>query len=528
MFPRKSHWLTLLITLSYLSSLTASEKSKLPYPKLVVGIHIDQLESDYLHWFMDGFCEDGFKKLLTEGSVYPQVSYQLARKDNASTTASIVCACPPRYHGIIAESYYDRRQNNLVSVMSDANYLGNYTNDRYSPKSIKTSTIADELKQATNHSAKVYSLGLNAEACLISGGQYADGVFWRDNQSGLWCSSTYYPSMPRWIENVNDFRIRNKDYDKMVWQPKYPIGKYVHMPHQKPNLIFHYSLANIPLMADKVKQYKLTPMANEELCRMAIELIGIERLGQDDVPDLINLHFHLAHSQSDNQAQAALETQDLYFRLDEDIALLLNELDRKIGLEHVLIYLTGSGEIKYPVDTNVASFYPDRTASLLNLYLGAKYGSDAWIEGYSDTEIYLDKKLIEDKGLDYAQICQDAALFLTEVEGVEQVFVAKDFNFRNHPYDVFQNSHYAQRSGDLILRLQQGRNIEWSQYPHYNKQLRYNKEHTLLIFYGQNSPAQIIQSEVSLFDIAPTICHRLYIRPPTANIGRILPEFMLP
>ena len=165
----------------------------------------------------------------------------------------------------------------------------------------------------------------------------------------------------------------------------------------------------------------------------------------------------------------------------------------------------------------------ETSAALLNMYLGAKYGSKQWVEGYSDTEIYLDKALIQENGLDYEQLCRDAAIFLTDVEGVEQVFVGQDFNFRNNPHDAYQNAHYAPRSGDLSIRLQQGRNIQWNAYPHFNKQLRYHKEHTMLIFYGNDTPQQIINTEVSLFDIAPTLCRRLYIRPPTANIGRILP-----
>lgn len=528
MFPRKAHWLSLLIAFSWLSQSMAAEKSKLPYPKLVVGIHIDQLEKEYLQWFMEGFGEDGFKKLLNEGCVYPQVAYEIARKDAASSVASIVCGCPPRYHGIIGESIYDRKLNALSSIMADADYLGNFTNERYSPKAIKTSTIADELKVATNHAAKVFSLGVNAEACIISGGQYADGVFWRDNQSGLWCSSTYYSAMPRWIENVNDFQLRDRKFDKMVWQPKYPLGKYIHMPHQKSSLIFHYSLAKLPAMSDRIKQFKQTPMANEELCRMAIDLIGIERLGQDKVPDLLNLHFNLGSHVAQHSQQSSLEIQDLYFRLDDDIAMLLKELDKKIGLEHVLIYVVGSAEATFPVDEQAASFYPDRTATLLNLFLSAKYGSGNWVQGYSDTDIYLNRLLIEQKSLPFENICREAALFLTEVEGVEQVFVGLDFNFQNQPDDYYQNSHYASRSGDLSLRLQQGRNIEWHSYPHYNQQLRYHQEHSLLIFYGHQVETQRIASEVSIFNIAPSICQELFIRPPTGNRGSILPNFMMP
>ena len=57
-------------------------------PRLVVGISIDQLRSDYLNAFMPLYGEGGFKRLLEQGQVYSNVQYQHVPIDRASAIAS--------------------------------------------------------------------------------------------------------------------------------------------------------------------------------------------------------------------------------------------------------------------------------------------------------------------------------------------------------------------------------------------------------------------------------------------------------
>ena len=79
-------------------------------PRLVVGITIDQLRSDYLNAFMPLYGEGGFKLLLEKGQVYSNVQYQHAPIDRASAIASIVTGTVPYNHGIIAEEWMNRTE----------------------------------------------------------------------------------------------------------------------------------------------------------------------------------------------------------------------------------------------------------------------------------------------------------------------------------------------------------------------------------------------------------------------------------
>ncbi|MDD3355881.1 MAG: alkaline phosphatase family protein, partial [Dysgonamonadaceae bacterium] len=117
-------------------------------PKLVIGITIDQLRGDYLENFKKNFSEKGFKRLLNEGVVYNQVSYNFPSLDKASTIATIYTGTVPFYHGIVNEKKISNQNFEEVSSFSDNNFMGNFTSEKLSPLPIKVSTITDELKIA--------------------------------------------------------------------------------------------------------------------------------------------------------------------------------------------------------------------------------------------------------------------------------------------------------------------------------------------------------------------------------------------
>ena len=515
--------LLLLLSLGLPALDASAQKALADCPRLVVGIHIDQLQEDYLRWFMEGFSEGGFKELFKKGVVYRQVSSSVDDPDDANVTAALVCGCPPCDNGIAALQWLDRQEGQLTSCVLDRRYSGNYTQATCSPKNLRVSTLGDELKKASSGDAKVFSIGLDPESCILSGGHQPNGVFWLDDATGHWCTSTFYGYMPRWIENINDFGHMEETVDKAVWTPRYPLGKYIYMPHQKKSLIFHYTLSS--LGADKGCRYKQTPMANTTVCRFASELIGVERMGQDDCPDLLNLHLSVGSALSGNDMEAALEMQDMYFRLDEDLAALFKDIDRKVGMEHTLVYVTSTGAPRQPAGgKDSPCFYPERCATLLNLYLGALYGNERWVLGCTDTQIYLDHKLINNKKADLVQMCRDAAVFLSEFEGVRQVCCGTDFLMGMRPADSRLADNFVKdRSGDLILRLETGRSLVWESRPSAGRQIQYAPEHQCLILYGAGTRPAEIWDEVQLTDVAPTLCRLLYIRPPTASRGKRLP-----
>lgn len=87
--------LSSLVALFSLTTLYAQSPAG-EVPKLVVGITIDQLRGDYLEMFRHTFGNKGFNRLLNNGLVYSNVTYDFPNLDKASTITTIFTGAYPR------------------------------------------------------------------------------------------------------------------------------------------------------------------------------------------------------------------------------------------------------------------------------------------------------------------------------------------------------------------------------------------------------------------------------------------------
>lgn len=105
-------------------------------PRLVIGVHIDQLDENYLEWFAGGFTEDGFRKVLQSGTHVTDVVYPSSQPDHAAAVASFITGASPRQNGITGSQWYDRSTGKRVSCIADTRFFRQlYSGQRFSEKS---------------------------------------------------------------------------------------------------------------------------------------------------------------------------------------------------------------------------------------------------------------------------------------------------------------------------------------------------------------------------------------------------------
>ena len=93
----------LLTSLITVLTFTGLQAQSLPAaPKLVVGLTIDQLRTDYLEAFSSLYGEKGFKRLWKEGRVFHNAEYTFCGIDRASAIAAIYSGTTPSMNGIIS------------------------------------------------------------------------------------------------------------------------------------------------------------------------------------------------------------------------------------------------------------------------------------------------------------------------------------------------------------------------------------------------------------------------------------------
>lgn len=221
----------------------------------------------------------------------------------------------------------------------------------------------------------------------------------------------------------------------------------------------------------------------------ALQLIVQEKLGQDSIPDILYLHYD---ANPDKNA----------------LTKLVSEIEKLIGKNQTLFVITSTGYeeeniteyVKYNIPTGV--YYTNRTANLLNMYLGALWGQGKYVEGTYRNQIYLNHQQLESKRISLTDATLKAKEFLLQMTGVKSV--------ATHLYE--------QHIGDLVVELNPG----WQmQNDDTHEQIKTNKSlaYFPIIFYGVNLPAQKVNTPVSIERIAATIAKTIRIRAPNACIA---------
>ena len=519
-------WLASLIAILTVNGLHAQQSAD--PPKLVISIVVDQLRGDYLQFFSPTFGERGFKRLMNEGVVYHWLEFGFPNLGPATSVATIYTGTYPYYHGIIADKNFDFESRREVSVIHDDTYLGNYTANRFSPLALLSSTLGDELKIVSGGKSDVFSIAPDAEEAVLSAGKYADAAFWLDDSNGKWATTTYYKNVPWYVDKYNTSQAIGNNSEK-VWAPA--LSFYNGFPYTQNTTPFKYTFSKSEY--DRFLKIKQSPFINMEITDLTATFFEYEDFGKRIYPDFLAITYYAGNYKYGNRYDDfGWEIQDIYYRLDKEIEKLLDLADKKVGLKNVLVILTSNGyydsAAKLPDGFQPqGEFYPNRCTSLLNMYLMAIYGSGNWVEGYYNEQIYLNKKLIENKNVNWNEILQKSAEFVARFSGVQDVTTAGQWFVDDAGRSVyFRRGMNKKLSGDIFIELQPG----WSVVnENQNNKTDYTRDKAIqspLIIFGGNIRKEQVYRTIQATEIAPTVAYILRIRSPNAAQDAPLQEFI--
>jgi hypothetical protein len=523
---RMNQWLTSLVAFIAASGLHAQQAAN--PPKLVISIVVDQLRDDYLHYFSPTFGAKGFKRLMNEGLVYHRVEFGFPNVGQASSVATIHTGAYPYFHGIVADKKYDFETLKEVSVVFDDNYIGNFTADHFSPLSLMSSTIGDELKIASEGRSDVFAIAPDAEEAILSAGHYADAAFWLDNYNGNWATTTYYKNVPWYIDRYNSNQTLSKN-SETTWIPSFV--SYDGFPYSKSLTPFKHIFSKKD--KDKYPKIKQSPFINTEITNLAATFFEYADFGKRTYPDFLSITYYAGNYLLAQQSEEfSWEIQDTYYRLDKEIERLLDLAEKKVGLNNVLVVLSSTGYYNYKNELPegfepTGKFYPDRCTALLNMYLMAIYGSGNWVQGYYHEQIYLNKKLIEDQKIDWNEILNKSAVFIAQFSGVQDVTTAAQWFVDDAGRAVdFRRGMHKKTSGDLFIELQPGWLTSYENRTEKTNNTRNTAVMSPLFFLGNNIKHAHVYRKIKATEIAPSITFVLRIRPPNACKEEVLEELV--
>lgn len=511
------------ITASLLAILPISEaaaQAMSSAPKLVVNITIDQLRSDYLEAFAPLYGKDGFKKLLSDGKVFTDPSYPFAHPDCASAVAAIVTGTSPYYNGIVGNRWLNRETLRPIFCVDDDKYNGLTTREKSSPKNLTTSTIGDELKVSTNGKALVYAIAPFREAAILEAGHAADGAYWINDESGYWCSTSYFQnSVPSWLSAFNSVYSPSVKIKSLVWQPENELsGNFSYFGGGGMNKPFSHKFSG----TKRFREYKTSGCVNEDVTELALQCVSSNGMGIDNTTDMLSITYYGGNFNHKTVTEYPMEIQDTYVRLDRDIAKIVSTLEKSIGLNNVLFVITSTGYSdeesanyeKYRVPSG--TFYINRTTNLLNLYFGAIYGQGNYVESCFRNEIFLNHKLFEQKRVNFVDALDRAHEFLLQAAGVNDVYTSQRLLLGGGTdINKIRNGYNPNCSGDIFVVTAPGwRLVNEDSQEDYLTRASFTQ--FPIIFYGAGTTGEKISTPVTIDRIAPTIAKSIRIRAPNA------------
>ncbi len=511
---------------------TAQRSGRIPSekPALIIGLVLDQMRPDQIYRYWDKFGDDGFRKLVDNGTVMRQAGFHYNNTQPAPGCATIATGAQPSVHGIVSDSWYEMLKDGLIHCTDDKSVKpvgGAFEQGQYSPHNILVSSLGDEIKLAGKDN-KVFSIGWSNECAIISGGHSANGAFWIDSRSGRWMTSSYYCEMlPGWLNKFNEKGFPDI-YLERIWEPLLPLEEYTGYAVNK-SISLPVDLERESRIDRNTRNYSMlrdTPYGNTMVLNMAMNLIYEEQMGKDEHVDYLIINLPAIGAVAKKYGRESVELEDAFLRLDQDIALLLSSLDEWVGKNRMLIYLTATHgmnqDIKYLKNAKMPAgeFDGNQALSLLRAYLNARFGRGNWVKSYYENQVFLNRSLIEDSRLSIDDIRNEVANFMIQFEAVAHAISATTITSSYFPGGInslLQNGYNAKRSGDVMIVLRSG----WSMKGQHREGTGYNYGRKVpLIWYGWKVRRKTIHREVDMSDIAPTISYFLDISVPDASTGK--------
>ncbi|ALR30987.1 nucleotide pyrophosphatase [Chryseobacterium sp. IHB B 17019] len=522
-----------------------NRNSQLERPKLVVGLVVDQMRWDYLYRFYGKYGNDGFKRLLNTGYSLNNVNIPYVPTVTALGHACIYTGSVPAIHGIAGNDWTDKETGQNVYCTTDENVkpvgTTNVKVGSHSPKNLWSTTISDELRLATNFQGKVIGVSLKDRASILPAGHTPNGAYWFDDSSGDFITSTWYMNdLPQWLKAFNSQNLA----DKLVangWNTLLPINQYTESSPDNSSWEGLLGSAKTPtfpysnLAADyqaRKDNIRYTPFGNTLTLKLAEASVEGEKLGSDDITDMLAVNLASTDYAGHKFGPNSIEVEDVYLRLDQDLAQFFSYLDSKVGKGQYTVFLSadhgGAHSVGFLQEHKIATgFFGDGMEKSVNQKLKDKFGVDKLINAVDNYQVYFDRKLLKENKIELEDVKDftikelekdPTVLYAVSVTEVQEATIPEPIKQR------IINGINRERSGDIQLISHDSMLPTYAKTGTTHSVWNSYDSHIPLIFMGWGIQRGESNKPYNMTDIAPTLSALLKIQFPSGNVGNPITE----
>jgi len=551
-------------------------KPVLRAPRLVVVISIDQFRYDYLERFLPWFGARGFNRFIKSGADFTNTFYKHATLVTGAGHASIGTGHIPSETGIIANTWFERDASgdklwewffddapgyptptkvahppNVTPWWQAGGGAPRYcvidervkpsagTTDGMSPINLDSDSLGDRLKERYPN-AHVIGVAIKDRAAILMAGRKADAAYWFDSKIPGFISSTYYRFDPKlfdfnsristYIPASKQWTLSSTDFQKATFDPpdawKYKTAKY--------NNTFPHPVTD-------AKSLTYSPFANDMLLDFAATIVDKEKLGTDDIPDVLWVGVSASDYIGHYYGPDSMEVADDAIRLDKSLERFIDGLEKKVGASHLLVAITAdhgvqsTPEIAKLRDPKIESGRVDlRNARRDGVFvaeeaplrvevekrlcekLHAPFSADepltdALIYFFEEPSLYLNWPRIAALKLDGEEVkrtLRDVILSMRDA-GFDRAFTNSELMTVNPKADPIERlvraSFRADRAGDVFVTLREHFIWKYSETNTTHGQPLPDDRHVPLMFWGAHVKATHYTMDAAPTDLARTI-----------------------
>ena len=531
-----------------------------PQIRLVLQITVDGLRGDLLNRYGSRFGENGFRYLLSKGTVYTNAHHEHANTETIVGHATLATGAHPSGHGLIGNVWYDReagelayniedpespllptRREALEGEQVDPAQKRSRTKGR-SPRAMLAATVGDTLAAFTAGRARVFGVG-GKDRSAVSMAGHVGKAFWFSTDTGDFVTSRYYyDTYPGWVVGWNA-RRQAEGHSGQAWallndQGTYLLGGQDDRPYEVDlkgygrTFPHPFGDAGNPLFPTKVL---VSPVGDRLTADFAKALVRAEGVGQDAVPDYLSISFSGLDAVNHFFGPSSLENEDVVLQLDRTLADLFQFIDEVVGLERTLIVLSADhGMPEMPEAMAEQGFpagrlYPEDVVGRANEVARRRFGIEEAVRFFFRPYLYLDREKIRASGTDPDEVEQAVAAALTDMDGIA-LAVARSALPTLADTDLIarvrRNAHPS-RSGDVYVAQEP----YWFLYEKgpiaamHGAPWRYDS-YVPILFAGPGIDARTIHRRVQPVDVAPTLSAYLGLKSPSSAVGTPLEEVL--
>ena len=535
-----------------------------PKPKLILQITVDQLRGDLPRRYLEKMGKNGFRLLYSKGICYENAHHDHSNTETIVGHTTLATGAHPAAHGLIGNVWLDRSTSELRYNVEDPRYplltegadVDKSTEidptqrmartEGRSPASLLVSTFSDELTLHTVRRAKVFGVSIKDRGAVALAG-HSGKAFWFSKAAGKFVSSKfYYEKYPDWVSRFNKTnpaqKYANKKWELLRKRSDYHFADLDDMPWEVSLGSFGRTFPHA-FGDSKEKLFTtfltISPAGDELTLDFAKELIENESIGEDDITDYLSISFSSTDYVGHMFGPSSLEAEDNLLRLDQTLADLFKFVDDRIGLQNTLVVLSadhGGPEVpaqlrQIGIEANyVKTDSWDKKKGIERLK--KKFGiGEELIDKFFQPYVYLNQKIIKEKGLDLAEVERAVAAEMMNFEGVAYAVSSHDLLKGQVPDTPMArkiiNNHHPKRSGNIFvlfephwfindfdgLRVAATHGSPWS----------YDTYVPVIFAFAGLKPKKIYR-RIHTVDVATTLSAYVGAKPPSGASGNVLEE----